>query len=170
LYFGQITLGSSSDITTKTGNHLTVFLLRGLNTKWKQIIAVDITGANTRGNDVCRRLHQIFNLCERSKLNVKGLSSDMGPNNISLWQSLNIQVKKESKQPFFTTITSKFMFADPQHLLKNLKSVVLRKQLIIPTFISNNQNLPSQHVSGQYVKDLWQYDKKNTSGLKFLPH
>jgi hypothetical protein len=61
------------------------------------------------------------------------------------------------------------VFAAPQHLLKNLKSVVLR-HLIIPTFISDNQNLPSQHVSRQYVKDLWQYDKSNTSGMKFLPH
>jgi hypothetical protein len=60
------------------------------------------------------------------------------------------------------------VFADPQHLLKNLKSVVLRQHLIIPTFISDNQNLPSQHVSRQYVKDLWQYDKSNTSGGQFL--
>jgi hypothetical protein len=32
----------------------------------------------------------------------------------------------------------------------------------------DNQNLPSQHVSRQYVKDLWQYDKSNTSGGQFL--
>jgi hypothetical protein len=49
---GQITLGSSSDTNAKTGNHLTVFLLRGLNTKWKQVIAVDITGASARRNDI----------------------------------------------------------------------------------------------------------------------
>ena len=48
-FVGGVTLGSKS----ADGKHYTVVLARGLKKKWKQVIAHEVTGPTTSGQDMC---------------------------------------------------------------------------------------------------------------------
>jgi len=80
----------------------------------------------------------------------------MGNANRTLWNSLDIKVKKDGirKNTFEFNDHNIFIMPDICHLLKNLKSSLLKNDIILPNEYCENESLPSQVVKGSYIATL----------------
>lgn len=59
---------------------------------------------------------------------------------------------------------------DVYHLLKNLKSSLLKNDTILPKKYCENEGLSSQIVKGSFVVSLWEYEINWNKELRSLRH
>ena len=60
-YFGKVTLGENRD---QLADNALVFLLAGLKTKWKQVVAFHFTSKNMVGSEIKPVLEEVIKLAE----------------------------------------------------------------------------------------------------------
>lgn len=158
---GYCTLGDSEKGTT--GSKLLLAVIRGIKSKWKQVIGCHITGTTVDGLAMKQFINECLSACKNAGLHVISYGSDMGPENRSLWNKLDVKVQREGvRQNYFISDESNiFIVPDVWHLLKNLKNSMLNKPIILPASYCENLNLPTRHVTGEHVKTLWKWETGN---------
>lgn len=168
-FCGNITLGDSQLV----GNHLTVVLMKGVKSPWKQVIACEVTGPSTKGSLQKELIENCITFVDKCGLRVIALSSDMGSNNRAMWSSLGVEVtRNESQRNVKFEVENDVIYVVPDvcHLLKNLKSAVLNSGLTLPLSLVQNEELPSNFVSGQYILQLWHSEISKSQELRLLHH
>jgi len=70
----------------KLAKHALVFILAGINTRWKQTIAFYFTGNSTDGNTMGSILDSLIQKSLDIGCDLRANISDMGPNNQALWR------------------------------------------------------------------------------------
>lgn len=73
-YFGQVTLPEHTGMAT----HVLVFMLAGINTRWKQVIAYYFTGNSVNGSVFKKIINMIFEEARNINLDIVSVTSDMG--------------------------------------------------------------------------------------------
>lgn len=158
-YFGQVTLPGHSGIAT----HVLVFMLAGINTRWKQVVGYYFTGNSVNGS-VFKDI--VFGILEEAKninINIVCITSDMGSCNQALWKTLGITAGRHQliqNAIVNPTDSSKkiFFIADVPHLFKNIKSSFINNKIItIPKFIQEKYNLQSQKICASHIFELVSY-------------
>lgn len=90
---------------------------------------------------------------ENCGLSVLLLSSDLDHRNKALFTSLGIKVtrKGEKINSFTHNGHEIYVEPDPCHLLKNLKSALLRQLVYLPEEFAEVENLPTNVVNCSYI-------------------
>ena len=96
---GKPTLSApkATDNANLIATHGMVYLLRGISTKWKQIVGYDFTANSIDPKELHDRLIQIIEKAHNIGITVRPVISDMGPANRSLWKILNIVAGRHTK-------------------------------------------------------------------------
>lgn len=109
--------------------HALVFMLVGIASRWKHVVAYHFTGNRLNSNLLKETIFQIINETEAIGFRVNFVTSDMGPGNVALWSLLGISTGR------FSTITNYiihpsdpirylYIIADPPHLIKKPKASI----------------------------------------------
>lgn len=152
--------------------HVLVFLLSGITTSWKQIIAYHFIGDSVEGSKLGNVISEILVLSNQIGINVVNITSDMGPDNQATWKYFGIKSKKTLFQNFIQhpndPIQKVYFMADPPHLLKNIRSCLVNNKIIqIPDFFVQKYNLPSNIVDVKHI--TWLAEYQQDMDLKFCP-
>nr|XP_054917297.1 uncharacterized protein LOC129380430 [Dermacentor andersoni] len=91
-FLGKVTLPE----TDRAANHVLVFMVGGLNTRCKQVIAYHYTGAFVNGEKLRDFVFHLINLCADISLRVLCVTCDMGSSNRAMWRSLNLSSSRYS--------------------------------------------------------------------------
>ena len=141
----------------KNGNYfypssaLTV-MVRGLRTKWKQIISYHFAENAVSGDKVLNILRKTLDKMKKCGLSVVNFTSDQGSNFCSLVGQLSVDEEK----PFFFHGKEKiFVTPDPPHLLKSSRNALLDHNIIIP----------SGKASWTHIRALFEHDRLQVSRL-----
>lgn len=73
--------------------HALVFMLVGISSRYKQIVAYEFTGASTHGQLLHDRVMEIIKRAWDIGLKCNGMVSDMGGPNGTLWKLMKIKGK-----------------------------------------------------------------------------
>lgn len=159
-FLGKITLPESD----QPANHALVFMVGGLNTRWKQVIAYHYTGAFVSGDKLKDFVFHLIQLCTQISLRVVCVTCDMGSSNRSMWRSLNLSSSRSSvtvcsvPHPCDSENVLYFM-PDPAHVLKNLRGHLVRKDVMhLNDAIVARFKLPSNEVSIAHVEAVLKLD------------
>lgn len=162
--FGGTTLPES---TENVANHALVFMIGGLNTRWKQVIAYHFTGRSTDGSLLKELIFHLIALCFEVSLRVLVVTSDMGNANRKVWQLLEFSSHRHSEtvcsipHPHLDGRELYFM-ADPAHVLKNIRGQLLRSgSFTLGKETTEEHCIPGKTVSLEHVEAVLKYDRKN---------
>lgn len=78
------------------GQSLLIDVLRGLKSKWKQVVGADITGSSTSGEELKEFTEKGLDSSTDCGLSILGLASDMGNENRKLWTKLSVSVQRHA--------------------------------------------------------------------------
>jgi hypothetical protein len=151
-YFGEVTLPEHVALA----NHVLVFMLGGVNTRWKQVVAYYFTGNSVNGQIFADIIKEIFENSKRIGLNILSVTSDMGGSNQALWRRWGVHAGRHSVTNFkiphpLTPEQSVFVFSDVPHLFKNIKAMLMNnKDILLPEDICVKNNLPTRKVRAQH--------------------
>ncbi|XP_039314224.1 uncharacterized protein LOC120359693 [Solenopsis invicta] len=151
-YVGSVELCKNSD-TQKFASKALVFMLAGIASRWKQVVAYYFTDNSADGNNFNSIICDIIKKAENIGLQVQSVTSDMGSANMTMWKSFGINVSRHS-----TIINScqhpndksrkLFFFHDCAHALKNINQGFLKNETItIPDEIVTTFDLPTNIAS-----------------------
>ncbi|XP_011864081.1 PREDICTED: uncharacterized protein LOC105559988 [Vollenhovia emeryi] len=90
-------LGGGLDSSDKIATHSLVFMLCGISTKWKQTVAYEFTGRSFCSEEMYNKIISIIKKTHIIGIIIKVIISDMGPQNRSWWNRMNITVSKSCK-------------------------------------------------------------------------
>lgn len=121
----------------------------------------DLTGANPI--DVGKMKTAVFDVIhntEKAGSKTRFISSDMGGDNQRLWKELGVGVDK----PYFKNPVDKtrniYVFADVQHVFKNItQAFIIKDKIIIPKDIQLKFSLPTNEASINHVKELFNIEE-----------
>lgn len=167
---GGTTLPAKPD---EPAHHALVFMIGGLNQRWKQVIAYHFTTSGIDGLILKDYVLNIVQLCADISLRVRVVTSDMGSSNRAMWREFGFSSHRnsnticsiphpclEDKELFFT--------ADAAHVLKNIRGQLLSSVVFTISDATKCQhNLPSTEVKLEHVRAVVDFDKKRE--LKVAP-
>ncbi|XP_053956807.1 uncharacterized protein LOC128862288 [Anastrepha ludens] len=140
---------------SRIGNKCSVFMVKGLCSKWKYVFSYYISKNGFNGTE----LHQIVmsNISAITKigLNIKVMICDQGPANITLFNQLKIS----EINTFFMHENNKiFCMFDYCHLIKSIRNVFMK------------YDIPTAHGTASFkvIRKLFDIDQKN-SNFKICP-
>lgn len=159
--FGGTTLPESN---VQVANHALVFMIGGLNTRWKQVIAYHFTGRSVDGAILKDLVFHLIQLCFNISLRVLVVTSDMGSANRAVWRKLGFSSNRHSE-----TVCSVphphlgdqklFFMADPAHVLKNIRGQLLRSETFtLGEETVKEQGLPGKTVSLVHIQAVLEFD------------
>lgn len=132
-----------------------VGLLSGNTTQWKQAVAYHFSGNSTNGAEYRSIISEIIQKSATTGLHVMNVITDMGSPNQAMWKSFGVDHNNTSVTHPATPDRQLIFMPDVPHLLKNLKSALIRGQVfVIPQDVVQKHNLPSSEVSVVPIKDL----------------
>ncbi|KAH6939891.1 hypothetical protein HPB50_022010 [Hyalomma asiaticum] len=145
-------------------HHALVFMVGGLNTRWKQVFAYHFNGNHVEGSILKDYVMEIVQLCADISLIIRVVTCDTGASNRAMWRELGFSSHRnsvivysvphpclENKELFFT--------ADAAHVLKNVKSELLASEVFILSDATVGlHNLPSKEVRVDHVHSVIKYD------------
>lgn len=147
-------------------------MLRGLKTKWKQVIAWHVCPKKNDPDSVYQFFQDLLVKVEGIGLKVKGILSDMGSKNLALWKHFGIKVNRKFDDHFIDhpiRAPEKLHFmADVPHLLKNLKSMFVSHEFVVDPDTVLKYNLNSNVVSSEFVKKC--LEVQENLNLKMTPN
>lgn len=162
-YYGNVTLPDHSGIAT----HVLVFMLGGVNTRWKQIVAYYFTGDSVNGaafNDIIKK---IFDKAVALGLNILSITSDMGPANQALWKTWGVTAGRHSllrnkiNHPLEQD-NKVYIFADVPHLFKNIKAMLMSNKIIyLPSDVQQKYGLPTKEVCSSHIVELLAHEEQH---------
>lgn len=167
---GKVSLGNTDNNATK----IMVIMARGLSVKWKQIIGVHLTdGHGFDAQLLWKFVSDGANALEQSGYHVLGVTSDMGALNQSMWRHLGITATKCVTRTFIPHPVRQqeifYIFADVPHLLKNLKSMFLKHNIILGDTTVQKYNLCSNIVSANHINMYLEISPKEKT-FTLAPH
>ena len=110
-------------------NHATVFMVRGLLTKWKQAIGYFLSSGPMQSSMLHTLLLQALVKVKETGLNVKVVVVDQGSNNRCVLEGLCGATKD---RPFFLHNEDKILIMyNPPHLLKNVRINLKKSGFVI---------------------------------------
>lgn len=133
-------------------------MARGIATKWKQIIGAHLTdGKTVTGALLWSFVLQGIISLEKAGYKVVSITSDMAACNLAMWKHIGINaarysVKKTNIPHPVRGSERLYLFADVPHLLKNLRSLFFKYDIMIPGNIVTEFNLPCNIVSSTYLR------------------
>lgn len=154
-------------------SNVIIFMLRGLNDNWKQVIAWHLTTKTSDEKVMCDVILEIISEIEKIGYKVHGLVSDMRPKNQAAWRTLSVKVGKDNNTPFTThpirPHESLYIFPDVPHLLKNLRSALMNDLIIkVALTIVQSEGLPCNEVQFRYLEQLEESQRRYQ--LKLAPN
>ncbi|KAM7298224.1 uncharacterized protein ISCGN_018634 [Ixodes scapularis] len=168
-FLGSITLPKKND----DANRALVFMLGGLTSRWKQVIAYHFTGRSLDGTLLKDFVLDLVKLSYEVGLKVLAVTSDMGASNRAMWRELGlISTRNEDTtcsipHPHLQGRRLYFM-ADVAHLIKNIRGQLLRSEVFVLSKRTMEENgLPSARVKLEYLETALNMDKENE--LKVAP-
>lgn len=143
----------------KFANKALVFMLVGLNMKWKQPVAFyfNCNGCNSTILQQC-----ILAVLKAAKnygnLNVVATVCDMGVSNVKCMKQLGVTVET----PFFMFQSKKvYTLYDPPHLLKCTFSLFRKHNILLPCSIGNEETKTMMEARIQDIRKAYLIDKNN---------
>ncbi|KAH7977595.1 hypothetical protein HPB49_002919 [Dermacentor silvarum] len=91
-FLGTATLHESNQLA----NNALVFMVGGINSRWKQVIAYHFTGAYVPGDTLKDFVFHLMKLCAEISLRVACVTCDMGLSNCAMWRTLNLSNSRKS--------------------------------------------------------------------------
>lgn len=162
--FGSTTLPDTPD---KVANHALVFMVGGLNKRYKQVIAYHFTCRSIDGRLLKELVFSLIEMLHNISLRVLVVTSDMGSANRAVWNLLGFSSHRNSEtvcsvpHPHLERRRLHFM-ADPAHVIKNLRAQFLRVKCF---YLSNDtvkqQGLPGNKVDITDVEEVLTFDSEN---------
>ena len=135
--------------TKYIANHTTVFMVRGLASKWKQPIGYFLSSGPVKSSILATLAKTCIEKVDKTGLNVVALVCDQGSNNRSFLQK---KEKVAVNKPFLNIGTKKvFVFYDSPHLLKNVRNNLKKGGFVID----------GKLISWQHIVDFYNFDKRN---------
>lgn len=160
--FGTVTLPNH----TGTATHVLVFMLAGITSRWKQIVAYYFTSNTVDGSVFKDIINEIFKKTSELGVNILSITSDMGACNQALWRTLGIMAGRHRtiKNSVENPLDSKkkvFFIADVPHLFKNVKAMLVTNKIIrLPISIQEKYNLPTDVIRVEHILDLIKYQEE----------
>lgn len=151
-----------------------VLMARGVSVKWKQIIGTHLTdNKGVVGKTLWEFVKEGITSLENVGYRVTGITSDMGSSNLSMWKHLGITAVKHSIPNTYIPHPVRedenlYIFADVPHLLKNLKALFLKQDIILAQSTVQKYGLPSNTVSINHIKSYLDISPNTTFSL--APH
>lgn len=168
---GRPTLKSSNEAPNEFATHALVYMLAGVSTRWKQIVAYDFTGTSYNPLEIYERIKQIIYKAHEIGITVRAIVSDMGPQNRSLWKSLNIVAGKHSQinnsvvHPCLPN-ERLLVVPDPVHIFKNIASALTKgHSFILEDCIVEKYNLLHNKISIEPITEVYELDKNDVIRL-----
>lgn len=163
--FGNITLPAHKGQAT----HALVFMLAGVTTRWKQVVAYHYSGNSTDGAVYQPIIVSIVEAAASVGLHVLNVTTDMGSPNRAMWKSFGVTYDQPWIQHPVVPDQRLHFMPDVPHLVKNLKSAIIRGHIItIPQDVVEKEQLPSSEVSVAPLKDLVSFQEG--MALKLAPN
>lgn len=120
--------------SSKIGNHVLVFMIRGRQTNWRQTLCYYVAHNSVGGDDLKTIILDVLDFAEEAGFKVKSMVCDLGGPNQRAVKQLGITTDK----PWIERYDRKIFFNyDPPHLLKCLRN----------NFRSRNLKVGDQNVS-----------------------
>lgn len=169
-FFGNVTLGNN---LSNEGQKIFLVVVRGIKNRWKQAVACHVTPKDSIDQSIIKKfMLDCISRVEECGLRVLLLSSDLDGKNRSLWTALNIQATKTGLRvnSFLHNNHDVYVMPDPCHLLKNLKSAMLRQIIYLPAEFVEMEKLPTNEVDGSYVVKLWNFELSAVGEKRLLHH
>lgn len=142
--YGNVTLPGHRGRAT----HACVFMLAGVTTRWKQVVAYHYSGNSTNGAVYQPIVTALVEAAASVGLHVVCVTSDMGSPNRAMWKQFGVTYDKPWVPHPVHPEERLFFMPDVPHLVKNLKSALVRGQtVIIPQDVVQKEQLPSSAVS-----------------------
>ncbi|XP_011859791.1 PREDICTED: uncharacterized protein LOC105557210, partial [Vollenhovia emeryi] len=166
-------LSSGADACNQLATHSLVFMLCGISTKWKQTIGYEYTANSFCPEEMVRKIMTIVEKAHANGIIIKVVLSDMGSQNRSWWRLLNITANKYSKiqnyiQHPCNNEDKLFIMADSVHVFKNVAcSLTAGNTFYLSDTLVEKYNLPHKEISITPIRDVYQFDQKDT--LKLCP-
>lgn len=150
-YQDDVSVTDNSQI--KVATNALVFMVRGLSTKWKQILGYFLVHRSMPGKSLKTLVVSCISKLQKIGLKVVSTVCDQGSNNISLFNELGLSVDQTS---FEVNGEKIFFMFDPPHLLKSFRNNLMRYKLEFerPTF-------GRVTADWKYVRDYYAIDAKN---------
>ena len=136
-------------------NHATVFMVRGLYSKWKQPLCYFLSSGSINSD----KLRQLTTVCITKLhdigLHVRATICDQGSNDRSfLEHGLGVTVSK----PYFYVNNRKiYVFYDPPHLVKNIRNNLMKHGFVQGT----------KAIKWQYIAQFYEFDSR--LGIRMAP-
>ncbi|CAM4571720.1 unnamed protein product [Leuciscus chuanchicus] len=163
--FGNITLPDHEGQAT----HALVFMLAGVTTRWKQVVAYHYSGNSTKGAVYRPIIVSIVEAAASVGRHVLNITTDMGSPNRAMWKSFGVTCDKPWIQHPVEPNQRLHFMPDVPHLIKNLKSAIIRGHIItIPQDVVEKEQLASNEVSVAPLKDLVSFQEG--MALKLAPN
>ena len=153
-YVGDVTFPNSQG----RANQALVFMIGGISSRWKQVIAYFYTNGKVNGEDLKNVILNIIGNIEIVGLRINSITSDMGSMNQSMWKAFGINCGHFSSNSYFIKHPSDpnriiTFLADVPHLLKNIRtSLFSNKLFLIPETIQKKYNLPNNVINSEHIK------------------
>jgi hypothetical protein len=90
--YGKTTLPGKSE--SEMANHGLVFMIGGITTRWKQVVAYHLSGSSVDGKVLRDIIIDILKATFEIGVRVVAVNLDMGAANQSMWSALGISSKK----------------------------------------------------------------------------
>lgn len=90
-YIGKATVPLAKSMKEVNATHAFIYMLVGISSRYKQIVAYDFTGASINGQHFHDKVMAIVIKSEDVGLKCNGMISDMGGPNGALWKLLGVK-------------------------------------------------------------------------------
>jgi hypothetical protein len=167
VYSGYISKEFKNEINDSVATHLLAYMMRSLFSDHKLVVAYYFTGNSINGQSLWEVTQKVIESIEKNNnFRIHSIVTDMGPSNRSMWKCANIISNRLSINCFtkhpVELERSLFFIADPTHLIKNLRNLLLKNDIILPNFFTEKFNLKSNIVSFDCVRFLVAYQDENS--------
>ena len=143
-----------SPTTNKPADHASVFMVRGLKSKWKQPLGYFLTSGTVPGSTLQTLTHHCISEIKKTGLRVRVFICDQGSNNRQFLDREDVSPAK----PYITHSDDKiYVMYDPCHLLKNVRNNMKKHGYV----------WQDQHIKWEYIESFFQIDQR--SSVKMAP-
>lgn len=164
-------VSQSFPTSDEVASHVLCFMAKGITTKWKQVLAYFYTGSSVDGGKLWAMTKEIIKELGVRGFMVNAVVSDMASSNQGMWRAAGITSGRDSvtcrvPHPFFAGRHLHFL-ADVPHLLKNLRSALLKHNIQLPIETVVKYCLPTPEVQSSHIAALVKFQEGKE--LKLAP-
>ncbi|XP_053686871.1 uncharacterized protein LOC128736413 [Sabethes cyaneus] len=163
-YVGKVTLPPGPE----NASQAMVFVLAGVRTRWKQVVAYHFTGKSTQPKEIKAVLDEIILKSEQAGAKIRFMTCDCCPTNVSVWSLFGIISKmktcRDTKPVIHPLDNNRVIEIIPDviHVFKSIvRGWVHNKVITLPAAVVTKFNLVSAEVNIQHLRDLVMFEQTN---------